>query len=212
MSGANVETWSSGALLKVARGQRRIILLLLINISVGITFGLLLLIGDRELFSLVPYIGLGLGIIQLSNVWRLADALRSSVPWLYSLLGFALSFVPFLLLLLLLFLNQNATKVLRANGIRVGFLGADLASFGTVSFGPDECSLCGKYLKHADQVMECRKCDINVCESCADRTRESAGMIESFTLNCPKCKNKLSEVRGQAAVIEEPAAEDFGDE
>lgn len=214
MAGTNVESWSSGTLFRVARGQRRILLIILLGLVVAVLYGVAVsssVKSERDAQDAVllgRLIGFGFGLVQLYFVWQLANALRSGAPWLYCVLGF----VPIVALFSLFYLNQKATKVLQANGIRVGFLGADLASFGTVSFGPDECNLCGKYLKHADQVMECRKCDINVCESCADRTRESAGMIESFTLTCPKCENKLSEVRGQAAVVEEPAAEDFGDE
>lgn len=213
MSNPELTNWSSGALLKVARGQRRVLQLILLGLLVGIVFGFMAATG-ADLVFLAPWVGLGFGLVQLSNLWRLAEALRSPVPWVYCLLAIVLGIIPILGLMPLLVLNQSATKVLQANGIRVGFLGANLADFGAAasgppSFGPDECSLCGKYLKNADEVLECRKCRLNVCDSCAVRKRESAGMVESFTVTCPKCSTELSEVRRKTAPVEEPAAEDF---
>jgi len=202
------ETWSSGALLQVARGQRRIIWLIAIGMTLGVVLGIASAFLGLAVFLLAPLIGLGLGIVQLNNVRRLAAALRSSMPWAYALLGFVLSFVPFLWLLLLLFLNQRATNVLKANGIKVGFMGAKLADFGEVSFGPDECNVCGKYLKNADERLECPKCRVGICDSCAVQTRVGGGMVESFSVTCPKCKAELVETRTKEA----PAEEDFDEE
>lgn len=217
MNDPTTETWSSGALLQVARGQRRIIRLILLGLIVGI--GLAVFVApsirterdSRDFMTLCRWIGLGFGLVQLYYVLQLATAMRSSVPWLYCLLGF----VPVVAVFSLLVLNQNATKVLQANGIRVGFLGANLADFGTETlnnptFGPDDCGLCGSYLKDTDEMPTCPKCRINVCDSCSKRQRVSAGLVESFLVTCPKCGTEL--VEGRAKTSGEPAAEEFDDE
>lgn len=207
----NAENWSRSELLEVARGQRRIIRLILFGLALALGYGVFMafaVVSERDAQEAAVgarWLSVGFGIVQLVNVWRLAMALRSSVPWLYCVLGF----VPVVAVFSLLVLNQNATKVLQTNGIRVGFLGANLADFGKLSFGPDECGLCGRNLKNEDEVLECGKCRIDVCHSCAVQKRQSAGMVESFSVTCPKCGTELSEVRNNPAAADEPEAEDF---
>jgi len=208
VSDANEETWSSGALREVARGQRRVLWLILIGLLVSVPP--VILVGRAsprefdEAMNLAGLVSLGFAAAQLYALWTLSKALRSSAPWLYCLLAF----VPCISMLSLLYLNQSATNLLKANGIKVGFMGASLADFGQVSFGPDECHVCGKYLKNADERLECPKCRINICDSCAVQTRVGGGMVESFTVTCPKCKAELVETRTKDA----PAEEDFDDE
>lgn len=219
MNDPNAVTWSSGALLQVARGQRRILGLILLGLIVGVGLGVVVLPSIKterdaqDFMTLIRWVGLGFGLVQLFFVLQLARALRSSAPWLYCLLAF----VPVVALFSLLVLNQSATKVLQANGIRVGFMGANLADFGAAAsgpptFGPDECGLCGRNLKDADEVLECGKCRIDVCHSCAVQKRVSAGMVESYTVSCPKCGTELSAVRNNPAAVNEPEAEDFDKE
>lgn len=56
------------------------------------------------------------------SVYGLASVLRGRVLAVIYVVGLL---VPFLGLLLLLLLSGSATKILRENGIKVGFLGAD---------------------------------------------------------------------------------------
>jgi len=209
VSDPNAESWSQGALLQLARSQRRILWVIVVGLLVMIPLGFLGATAsprDMEVvINISRLVGVGFGIVQLYAVWQLATALRSSVPWLYCVLAF----VPCVWLFSLLFLNQNATRVLKANSIKVGFMGANLADFGTsVSFAPDECNACGKSLMTVGEVLECPKCRVNICDSCAVQTRVGGGMVESFSVTCPKCKAELVETRTKEA----PAEEDFDEE
>lgn len=212
MSNPSEETWSKGELLQVARGQRRILWLILISLLVSIPIGLMIATASarefNDVMTIARFVGLGFGVVQLFAVLRLAKALRSTVPFFFCLLAF----VPVISLFSLLYLNQNATKVLKAAGINVGFMGARMADFEKLAFSSDECNVCGKSSKAADEVLKCPKCQVQICDSCAVRTRESAGMVESFAITCPRCQTALIEDRTKSAAAEEPEADDFDDE
>ena len=65
------------------------------------------------------------GFIQSYFIYKLATAVRSSAAWVYIILAF----IPLVNLIALLILNGKATKTLKANGIKVGLMGARMADF-----------------------------------------------------------------------------------
>jgi hypothetical protein len=71
---------------------------------------------------LLPIALLGIVIFGAISVYRLAAILRGRFVAVIYVFGLM---VPFIGLLLLLSVNSKATRILRANGIKVGFLGAD---------------------------------------------------------------------------------------
>lgn len=103
------DTWSREELIAVARYQKNIQWLVLV--------GLLLLA--------VPFGNLLLGLVGLFFIFQLARALRSRAAVLYVVAAF----IPLLGLLSLLRLVTQATRVLRAGGIRVGVMGARMEDF-----------------------------------------------------------------------------------
>ena len=96
---------TSEQVIRVGKQQRAIMWLILAAI---LTF-------------LVPLAGLITGIIMIVFVYRFASAMKWPVAWLWAIL----SFLPLINLLILVTLNGRATKLLRANGIRVGLMGAN---------------------------------------------------------------------------------------
>lgn len=98
--------WSVDELVDIALWQKRIIWLILLSLVA----------------SVIPFATLASGVIQVYFTYKLANALRSPIAWLYILLGF----IPLLNLFALLHLNGQATRALQDSGVRVGLIGADL--------------------------------------------------------------------------------------
>lgn len=78
---------------------------------------------------LIKYATIVTGIIQIYFIYKLAVAVRSSAAWAYIILAFC----PFVGLLALLHINGKATKILKANGIKVGLMGARMADFDNIT-------------------------------------------------------------------------------
>ena len=82
--------------------------------------------------SYVSYGQIAAAIISVIFIYQLAAALKSRVAWLYVILAF----VPLVSLIALLVINSQATKVLKARGLKVGLMGASssaLSALGTNS-------------------------------------------------------------------------------
>ena len=82
--------------------------------------------------ALPPVLSVGLlvalvtiGITAAVLTFRLAMALKLAAPFLWVIC----SFIPHLNMVVLLILNVQATAALRANGIQVGFMGANMNDF-----------------------------------------------------------------------------------
>ena len=73
----------------------------------------------------VPFASIVTGIIMVYFIYMLAVAVRSSYAWVYAILAF----IPLLSLIGLLHINSKATKVLQANGLRVGLMGTRMEDF-----------------------------------------------------------------------------------
>jgi hypothetical protein len=70
-------------------------------------------------------------LVQSYFFYKLAGALRSSIPWAYIFLAF----VPLVSLIVLLNMNAKATFLLRQNGVRVGLMGAKMADLAGLPNG-----------------------------------------------------------------------------
>lgn len=68
----------------------------------------------------IPYAIWMVGIFGAYFVYKIADAQKSSVAWLWALS----QVIPYIGLGCLLILSQNATRILKGKGIKVGLLGA----------------------------------------------------------------------------------------
>lgn len=68
-------------------------------------------------------------VLSMYGVYMLAKALRMSGAILYAIA----MFLPLISLLVLLVLNDKATKVLQNSGVRVGLMGADCADLERIS-------------------------------------------------------------------------------
>lgn len=101
----------------VATGQRMVILAILVNVALLFLRGPL---GDDwVILGLVGAFAVGLAVVGLL---RLTAGLGYSTPARVGVL--ILAFVPLASLIMLAMLNARATKVVRAAGYEVGFLGA----------------------------------------------------------------------------------------
>ncbi len=103
----------------VAQAQKGILVCILIYFIA--VFGQFLLPPPIRIF-----LGIGILLVALAGaffVFRLAIKVYGSVVGI--LLGI-LTLIPLLGLLILLIINGKATSILKANGIRVGMMGADL--------------------------------------------------------------------------------------
>jgi len=99
---------------RVASGQKLVIYAILINIIATI-----LQIAINPLFGLLGLVSLVMSII---GIIKLATGLGSSL--IAKIIYIVLMIIPLINLITLLILNSRATKVLRANGYKVGLMGA----------------------------------------------------------------------------------------
>ncbi|MFP6597894.1 MAG: hypothetical protein VCC01_10600 [Candidatus Hydrogenedentota bacterium] len=98
------EGWSYEDLLELAKRQKQTLWMILLNLVV----------------FFIPFATLVTGIIQIYFIYMLAKAVRSTVAWVYIIAAF----IPVLGLLGLVHINGRAYSKLKANEIRVGFMGA----------------------------------------------------------------------------------------
>jgi hypothetical protein len=106
----------------VALAQKAIIVCILLNISAVLCIFLL----PREWLALVVAGVLVLIVAQMVSVVTLAIKVYNVGTGIIYGIG---TMVPYIGLILLLVINNKATKVLRENGHHVGFFGADLSEF-----------------------------------------------------------------------------------
>jgi hypothetical protein len=110
---------------QIVRSQRGLIGLILVNLLVALAVvGPVILLGPESRLAaiivlLARVIALILGLIAVFFIFRMAKALRKTA-WVYALAAF----FPCIGLVTLLLVNHYATQTLRANGVRVGLLGA----------------------------------------------------------------------------------------
>jgi hypothetical protein len=125
-------------LLQIARSQRAIISLILVNllVAVGLAWSVIALgpgsrsAGATE--SAGRWIVLVLNLIAVVFIYRLAKALRRTA-WVYALAAF----FPCIGLITLLLINLQATRTLRKHGVRVGLMGAVKNDLDHVAPAPD---------------------------------------------------------------------------
>jgi hypothetical protein len=110
------DPWTKQDLREVAKFQSYIQWLVLANLAA----------------MFIPFATILTGLIGVFFIYKLASALRSSCAWLYIIL----SFIPLIGLLALLHFVGKATKVLKANGIRVGLMGARKGDFDSIEGDP----------------------------------------------------------------------------
>jgi hypothetical protein len=117
------QVWTKRDFVDLARRQKQFLA----------TFLLVFLLGAATVFvpegnqSLVRGVTFFLSLASLYFVYRLVAAvLPPSSTWII-VAYFVLSFIPFVDLLLLVYLNNLATKRLRLTGLSVGFIGAKIA-------------------------------------------------------------------------------------
>jgi hypothetical protein len=100
-------------ILEVAKSQKNILVVILASFAVGFS----------SAFFIPPNIAglmtLGLSLVEIYFVYKLTIAVRSSFAWVYMIL----MFLPLISVVALLHLNQKATKILRANDLKVGLMG-----------------------------------------------------------------------------------------
>jgi hypothetical protein len=119
-----VRTGSMRELYNVARYQRAVLLCLLVQILGGVAS---VLIAPSVTPPIALLLNLGLLLIGLAStvfVFLLATNVYSTAVGVVCGL---LALIPCIGLITLLIINSKATNILRQNGIRVGFLGANLA-------------------------------------------------------------------------------------
>ena len=115
-AGAN-STYSNVEILEIAKQQKTILWFIPISILGGsILAGLLGAIIDPEMVLVVV---LAIGFTSVMFICQLALALKKS-PWLYAILAM----IPCISTIAILILNGRATSALKAQGIRVGLMGA----------------------------------------------------------------------------------------
>lgn len=114
------DPWTKAELLEVAKYQSYIQWLVLANFVA----------------MFIPYATIVTGLIGVFFIYKLAAALRSAIAWLYIILAF----LPLIGLLALLNLVLKATKVLKANGISVGIMGARMNDFDSIEEVPNQSS------------------------------------------------------------------------
>lgn len=125
MNGKN-DQWSAEDIVDVAKWQRYLLFLILIEIAAPIAF----VIEMEPIFSkqagvdFANFLGSIFGICVITfTVYftnNLARSVREKAAPAYAIL----SLIPFVNILVLLLLNNMATGILRGNGIRVGMMGA----------------------------------------------------------------------------------------
>ena len=120
MSQGTQEQWMKQNLMDVAKYQKNIQWLVLANLVA----------------MFIPFATIATGIIGIYFIYKLAAALRASCAWVYIIL----SFIPLVGLLVLVHFVAKATKVLKANGIRVGIMGARMEDFDKLQAMPNQAS------------------------------------------------------------------------
>jgi cell division protein FtsW (lipid II flippase) len=114
--------------LEVAKQQKRLLWLILLQIIFGIV---IVLIEPRSIESRWWFVlFLSLGIICAYLVYKIGRSLEISTLWL--IITIVLLFAPYIGIVPLLYMNIKATRFLWAAGVRVGLMGAKRKSIGQI--------------------------------------------------------------------------------
>lgn len=122
--------WSIEELTEIAKWQKYIIWVILINIiTTVILLTLAAVSGSAHNTAPATAIiglflwgfGIALAVFNIFCVYKLATAIHASLPILYAL-AMCLSIIG---LIVLLVLNDRAINILKMNGIKVGLMGVD---------------------------------------------------------------------------------------
>jgi hypothetical protein len=113
-------TCSDGEVFAIAKRQKAIIWLILLSIPA------------YAIAMRIPFLPVGIAIISLVFIYKLAVALRED-PWMYVILGV----IPCISLIALLYLNSQANSALKARRIRVGLMGANNEDLKKLN--PNDC-------------------------------------------------------------------------
>lgn len=118
----------------LAKAQKMVLWSILINVVLYVLFTFLVNkeinpLLERALRVAFDFLMIVFIIIAPYNMYRLAQGLRSRIPWFWAFL----SLIPFVNFLLLSLLSRDATRVLDANGYYVGLMGVNLKN---IPIGP----------------------------------------------------------------------------
>ena len=92
----------------------------------------------------IPYGLFVVGFLAIYFVYKMADAQKSPVAWLWGLS----QIIPYVGLVCLLIINQNATTILKSKGIKVGFFGAKDTDLQTLT----------EQSRHEGDIVKSRGC------------------------------------------------------
>ena len=132
-------TFTREELVRIARSQKAIITLILLNLLfiMGLLCSLIAL-GPGHWsagveVTAVRWILILLNLIAVVVIYRLAKALRQTA-WVYAVSAF----FPCVSLVTLLLINYFATRALRRHGVRVGLMGAVESDLDHIAPAPDK--------------------------------------------------------------------------
>lgn len=120
MTKPNVAAWSHGDLYEIATWRKYIIWLIVIVVlltilTISLTFG----VGESLTLDILRILR---QIAPAFFIYMLAKSIRSkNMVWVYVVLS--LLPVPLLSVVVMLYLNYKATKILKENGVHVGLFG-----------------------------------------------------------------------------------------
>ena len=127
------QAYLADQVVEVAKQQKRLIWLIIFEIFLVIAW---IIFGGSLGQQAAPGTGGGsiveflisliLSIIGIYLVYKIARALEISTVWL--VITIVLLLVPYISIIPLLYINGRATKFLRASGVSVGLMGANLKS------------------------------------------------------------------------------------
>ncbi len=153
---------------KLARRQRWLQWIILVWLGAYAYLLFALVSRDIVLIALAVVTWIGSLIACLAGMLRMAITLRYGVA--LCILLIATCWIPFINLLMLLFVNSLATKVLRRAGVRVGFLGAKDSDV-VRRLSPFLCLTCG-YNLTGNVSGICPECGSVVRDRLPSRLRE----------------------------------------
>ena len=120
MTKPNITAWSHGDLYEVATWRKYNIWLIVVVVAltiltISLTFG----VGESLALDILRILR---QLAPIFFIFMLAKSIRSkNMAWVYVVL--AILPVPLLSVVVMLYLNYKATKILRENGVRVGLFG-----------------------------------------------------------------------------------------
>lgn len=138
----------------VAREQRRLLLFILAQLGLYLTMAVSPRGGEQIMLLLGPLILVALNIIILICSLRLLAAVGIGLGW--RIIAAVLLFAPCISLLIMLGVNQRATRALRKAGLKVGLLGVKDVDVVRI-LSAYRCHICG-YDLHGNVSGRCPEC------------------------------------------------------